>query len=145
MAKIVLRDAFIQVDGVDLSDHASSVTIETKFDLQDATGFGSRFKANLQGLGDATATVNFLQDFDAASVDATLWPLSQSGEPFEIVVKPTSAAVSETNPSYTMQAILSTYNPLDGKVGDVSATQVAFNNAGQDGIVRATKPAGATA
>lgn len=137
MAKFVLRDASITVDSVDLSDHASSVTIETSFDEADATGFGSVYRENLQGLGDATITVTFQQDFDAASVDATLWPLSQSGETFPVVVKPTSDVVGATNPSYTMTAVLTSYSPLAGSIGDVSTTDVSFRNAAQSGLVRA--------
>jgi hypothetical protein len=90
------------------------------------------------GLGDATITVGFFQDFAAASVDATLWPLYANKTNFTMVVKPTSAAVSATNPSYTMTAVLPTYNPLAGSVGEASTTQIGFRNAAQTGLVRAT-------
>jgi len=139
MAKFVLKNCSIVVNSVDLSDHADSVTIESTFDVVEANSFGtSNYKAKLQGLGDATITVHFLQDFAAGSVDATLWPLSQSGATFPIVVKPVATTVSATNPSYTMTAILASFNPLDGSIGDVSGTDVSFENASTSGIVRAT-------
>ena len=37
MAKFVLKDAVITVDGDDISDHVSSVTIETSRDEVDVT------------------------------------------------------------------------------------------------------------
>lgn len=137
MAKIVLKDCSITIDAVDLSDHISSVTIETTFDEVDVTGFGSTYKEILQGLGDATITLSVFQDFAAASVDATLWPLSQSGEGFVVVVKPTSAAVSATNPSYTMTGVLLNYSPVAGAIGEASTTDVSIRNQSSTGLVRA--------
>jgi hypothetical protein len=137
MAKIVLKDCFISIDAVDLSDHFSSVTIETTFDEVDVTGFGSIYKEILQGLGDATITGSVFQDFAALSVDATLWPLSQSGEPFEVVVRPTSAVVGATNPEYTMTGVLLAYNPLAGDIGSAATTDVSIRNASATGLVRA--------
>lgn len=138
MAKIVLRDCSIVVDGVNLSDHAETVTIMSEKDLVETTSFGATAKSNLLGLGDATIEIDFHQDFAAASVDATLWPIHQAGSTVPVVVKPTSAAVSATNPSYTMQSVLPNFSPLAGKVGELSKTSVTFQNAAQTGIVRAT-------
>lgn len=138
MGKLILRDASITVDAVDLSDHASSVTINSSKDLVETTAFGDTYKTNLVGLGDASIEITFQQDFDAASVDATLWPIHDNEEEVVIVVKPTSGAVSATNPSYTMTGVLPEFSPLAGDVGDVSTTDVTFQNSGQTGIVKAS-------
>lgn len=140
MAKFVIKTPVVSVNSVDLSDHVSSVTIETTFDEVDVTGFGSTYREILQGLGDATITLNFFQDFAAAEVDATLWPLSQSGAPFPVAVKPTNAAISATNPEFQMTGVLLSYNPLDGAIGDASATEVTIRNASPTGLVRDTTP-----
>lgn len=138
MAKLVLTDATILVNSVNLSDHATSVTIMSGKDLQETTAFGATYKSNLLGLGDATIEVEFQQDFAAASVDATLWPLHNASTVFPIEVRPTSAPASATNPKYTMaSAILPEFTPLAGGVGEVSMSSVTFQNAGQTGIVRA--------
>lgn len=137
MAKFVLKDASVTVNSVNLSNHISSVTIESSFDEVDVTAFGSTYKEILQGMGDGTITLSVFQDFAAASVDATLWPLSQSGASFPVVVKPTSAAVSATNPSYTMTAVLLSFNPIAGAVGEASTTDVTLRNSSATGIVRA--------
>lgn len=138
MGKVVLKDASVTINSVDLSNHASKVTIAAQFNKVDVTSFGDTFMEYLQGLGDATITVDFFQDFAASEVDATLWPLLTSGSVFPVVIKPTSASPSATNPSYTMQSILLTYDPLDAAVGAASTTSVQFQNAGTAGIVRAT-------
>lgn len=138
MAKIVLRDASITVNGVNLSDHCSEVEINSEFDDAETTSFGSTYKQYAQGMGDATISLTFYQDFAAASVDATFWPISQSGAAVPVVVKPTSGAVSATNPSYTMQGILFNYSPLAGEVGEPSSTETEFKNGSAAGLVRAT-------
>lgn len=136
MAKFVLKNAVVTVNSVDLSNHISSVTIETSFDDVDVTAFGGTYKEIIQGMGDATITLAFWQDFQAASVDATLWPLSQSGATFPVTVKPTNAGVSATNPRYDMTGVLLSYNPIDGAVGDASTTDVTIRNGAQTGLTR---------
>lgn len=136
MAKFVLKTATVTVNSVDLSDHISSVTIETSYDSVDVTAFGSTYKEILAGLGDAKITLDFFQDFASAKVDATLWPLV--GTSFPVTVKPTSASVSSTNPRYDMTGTLLTYNPLAGNVGEASTTSVEIVNASSTGLTRNT-------
>lgn len=136
MAKFVLKSATVTVNSVDLSDHISKVTIETTHDDVDVTAFGSTYREILQGMGDATITLSFFQDFSLAKVDATLWPLSDGGTTFPVTVKPTSAAVSSTNPRYDMTGVLLSYSPLDGQVGEASTTEVTIRNASQTGLTR---------
>lgn len=138
MAKFTLLDAYISVNGVVLSDHGNAVGIETTFDEQDFTAFGATFKEFGKGLGDATITATFFQDFAAASVDATLWPLAIASTTFTVEIRATSAARSATNPAYVMTARLFQYSPLSGDVGNPSTTPVSFRNAGSTGLQRLT-------
>lgn len=138
MGKFILLDADIEVDGVNLSDHCSSVEIETTSDEVDVTSFGAQAKEIRLGLGDGTITATFFQDFASGSVDATLHALQGENDPFEVVVKASSGAIGVTNPSYSMDAVLPSYRPLAGSVGEASTIEASFRNASQDGIVRAT-------
>ena len=137
MAKFVLKNAVITVDGDDVSDHVSSVTIETSRDEVDVTAFGATNREILPGLGDATITLSIFQDFASNEIDQNFWVHSTEDSPFEVTVKPTNAAISSTNPEYSMQALLFTYNPIAGAVGEASTTDVVFRNASQTGLVRA--------
>lgn len=136
MAKTVLRNAFISVNSVDLSNHFSQVEIDIKNDEVDVTGYGAANKETLLGLGDATISGTVFQDFSEGSVDATLHALAGSNEPFTVIVRPDSAAKSKTNPEYKMQAVLPDYKPVSGAVGAASTTQVTFRNASETGIER---------
>lgn len=137
MAKIILRTVTLTVNGVDLSNRASSAEINSEKDLVDVTAFGASSKQNLVGLGDGTMSIDFFQDFAAASVDATLWPIHSAGSEVVITVKPTNAAVSATNPLYSMTGVLPNYTPISGSVGEASTVSVEFSNSGDAGITRA--------
>lgn len=136
MAKFVLKNAVITVDGDDISDHVSSVTIETSRDEVDVTSFGASNKEILAGLGDATITMTVFQDFASNEIDQNLYVHSIEDSPFEVTVRPTNAAVSATNPEYSMMALLFNYNPIDGAVGEASTTELVFRNASSAGLVR---------
>lgn len=143
MAKFVLKSAVITVAGVDLSDHFSSVTIDTSTDDVDVTAFTTAsYREFATGFKDATISGDVFQDFATGKVDATLWPLgpgNTAGTTFAVTVKATNAAVSATNPLFTMsEAALFEYSPIAGGVGDAAATSVSFRNAGTSGITRGT-------
>jgi hypothetical protein len=139
MAKYVHKNAVITVNGVDLSDHANQVTIEDGAAEVNLTGFTSAgYSEYGQGLKDCSINVTFLQDFASGSVDATLSAMYSGGTAGTIVVKPTNATVSATNPTYTMIGRLFTYGPIGGAVGDAAVVQCSFRHSGTAGIVRAT-------
>lgn len=134
MAIFTLVDAYISINGVTLSDHAKSVTVEDTRDQVDITAFGATSKAYTKGLGDAKITVEFYQDFAAGKVHATLQPLLGSTTPVTIEVRPTSAARSATNPAALMSGLLFSYNALAGSIGDASSMTAEFVNGAQAGM-----------
>lgn len=137
MSKFVLKNPQITVNSVDLSDHISSVEVMLSKEEVDTTSFGSLGKKErVAGLEDASFTLNFQQDFATAEVDATLYPLWANETIFPVVVKPSTAAVSATNPSYSGSCVILEYAPLSGAVGDLSETDVELLS--NNGIARAT-------
>lgn len=134
MAHFVTKDAVLTVDGVNLSDHVTDLELSTERDEVEATGMGATNKVYVAGLGDATISVTFMQDFAATEVHATLYPLSNSNTPFVVTVKPTSATTSTTNPQFSMTCLMYGYTPLSGSIGDLSSMEVEFRNAAQAGM-----------
>jgi hypothetical protein len=137
MAKLVLRDCYIEVNTIDFSSHVSSVTINLSKDEIDTTNFGGDGRERAHGLKDDSFEVTFQQDYDAGSVDDTLYPLWDDETEFDVKVRPRAGATSATNPEYSATCILLEYTPLAGDVGDLSTTDVTFP-AQRLGIVRAT-------
>jgi hypothetical protein len=136
MAKQILRDVYVSVNGVDLSDHVDTIAFSEKWPNIDVTGMGAKFVERLLGIGDASIQLNLFQDYAASEVFDTLRPLAGSNTPFPVVVRPVKAdGVSATNPNFTMQAVLDQNDPLNGKVGAASMTSVTLWNADQAGVV----------
>jgi hypothetical protein len=135
--KKILKDCYIVVNGTNFSDHINQVAVNLSKDDVETTSFSGGGRERMQGLKDDSFELTFQQDFDAASVDAVLYPLYDLGTEFTVEVRPSNAAVSATNPKYTGTCILMEYSPLDGKVGDLSETKVKIPTQ-RTGIARAT-------
>lgn len=138
MAKLVLTNAQVLVNAVDVSNHVSDVTIENQRTEVDVTSMGDVNSEIVLGLGDATITITFFNDYAAASIDSQLFPLNQTNTPFVVDVKPVSGARSTSNPSYVMTCLMPNYTPIGGSIGAAVTTQVAFRNASQTGLTRLT-------
>ena len=134
MAIFTLTNAFVSVNGVDLSDHVESVTVKDDRDKVDITAMGASAKAYQKGLGDASIEIGFFQDFAANKVHATLQPLISSTSPIAVEVRATNAIRSATNPAFLLaQALLFSYGGLEGSVGDASKMKAEFQNANSAG------------
>jgi len=129
MATFVLYDAFVSIAGVDLSDHVRSVTVDAGQNLADDTVMGDTFVSNTAGLATWSISVELLQDYASAKVDATLQPLLGIGNTAALIVRPASGAKSGTNPEYTGTGILESYNPIGGAVGDQAMASATFQSA----------------
>jgi hypothetical protein len=140
VAKLILTDAYISVNGTAISDHASAVTVEQTAEDVDLTSFGpSGYREFGTGFKDATINTTVFTDFSSGSIDAMIYPIYASNGTCSVVVKPTSSTTSATNPSYTLApARINAYNPIAGGVGDASTTELVFRNAGTAGVVRGT-------
>jgi len=125
MAQIVLTDAAISVNSVALANRANSVTINYEKEAVETTAFGDSGRAFTAGLQNNTCEIEFQQDFAASNVEATVFPLV--GTTTTIVIKPTSGAVSSTNPSYTLTGTyLAAHTPVAGTVGELATTSLSF-------------------
>jgi hypothetical protein len=135
MATFVYTDASVVVNSVDLSDHVKSCTLNYEAEMLDDTVMGDTTRSNIAGLLNWSIDVEFLQDFAAAKVDATLFSLIGAAA-FTVTVKPTSGSVSATNPSFSGSAVLESYPPMSGSVGDLETASATFRSAGT--LARAT-------
>ena len=138
MARIVLTDAKVTINGVNLSDHIASITLNESADVVETTAFSSTAaKTRVAGLRDNSVTLEFHQDFASSSVEATInGSTSLVGTVTAIVVQPTSGSVSATNPSYSFSALVSEWTSLNGSVGELSTASVTWPISGA--ITKAT-------
>jgi hypothetical protein len=136
MAKYIIDDPVVTIDGDDFSDHMREAAVNAEFAEVDLTAFGADFSEMGVGLGTATMEFEVFQDFASNSIDQNLWPIFINKTAVVITVRSAAAAVSATNPKYTMTGRLTTYSPISGAKGDASMVTLTFVNASQTGVVR---------
>jgi len=134
VAKFAATDFDITIGGTDFSDSLAAVTLDVSREQLEITAFGDSARRYIGGLQDSSVTLSFHQDFGASSVDSTIW--SNLGGTVAIVIKPTSDAVSATNPSYTFNALVVQSTPFASNVGDLATMDVTWPVDGA--ITRAT-------
>ena len=134
MPTYMANDVSVVVNSTDLSDHVKKVTVDETVAELDATVMGNGTEVTQGGLKKWVMDVEFLQDHTGSSVDVTLRPLL--GSNVLLTVKPTSSAVSTTNPRYFGTGSFVGYKVLDVTVGDLSGAVARFVSAGA--MTRAT-------
>ena len=124
MAIYVNKDIFCSVNAIDLSSYVVSVEFVQAVDAVESTAFSATSTNGhsfIGGIQNNSATITFNQDFAASKVWATLNTLV--GVTTTVIMRPTSAAVSATNPTLTLTAtLMSSLSPISGAVGDLAST-----------------------
>jgi hypothetical protein len=77
---IVFKDAHLTIDGVDLSTWVRECTLNLTTEDIESTGMQAAGKEFQSGDRVDSLDVKFKQDFSAAAVDATLFPIFESGD-----------------------------------------------------------------
>jgi len=125
MAVFLNNGVSVTVNSVDLSDHVTAVTINRTFDELEVTAMGDSGHKFVKGLEASSITIDFLNDTATGEVLQTLQAAWGTSVP--VVIKQTSAAVSATNPSYTMSCLVNNTTDVNGSVADLSMQSVTWN------------------
>ena len=126
MARLVLTNAYITVNGVNLSDHVASVTLTANRDVVETTAFSSTAaRTRIGGLADNSVTLEFHQDYATSNVEATIYPLLGSTK--AIFVKPNGSTTTTDKPAYSFSSLVSEWTPLNGAVGELATASVTWN------------------
>lgn len=129
MAVFALTGARVELNGVDMSQYISAAELTVDGDELDTTDFASAgWKEVIGGLKGGSAKVKFNNDFAATTVDDRLWPLFNTVVTFRL--RPTSAAISATNPEYQTSVLVNNLMPVGGSVGDLVTQDVTWPTSG---------------
>ena len=129
MAHRVFTDAFLSINGVDLSDHVESVTLTYSAELVDDTTMGDTTRTRIGGLLDWSISADLAQDLAASEVNATLFSLV--GSTFAVILRAdNSEGVGAANPNFTGTGILESYIPVGGSIGERLNTSITIQAAG---------------
>ena len=143
MAKLVLTNAYVSINGVNLSDHIASISLATQYDLVETTQFGDTSKRVVAGLANNTISFEFHQDFTAGSVESIIYPLL--GTATTCRIKPLDAPRSSSNPEYVMDGtlgsgkiLISEWTALNAAVGELTTATVTWPISGD--VIKITTP-----
>ncbi|MFD8531530.1 hypothetical protein ACFV0L_29330 [Streptosporangium canum] len=136
MPKMVLLASYVSIAGTDLSDRCSKIEVAVEVEEKDVTTFASAgWKESVGGLASGTLALGLKQDYAAAELDATMWPLFLTRTPQTFEVRADNAIASANNPKWTGTVLIKEWKPLTGGVGDVAEVDVSWPTSGA--VVRA--------
>ncbi len=117
MATLAFTNAKVIVNATDISSFVKSVALNVSSNLLDNTAMGATYMSRIGGLKDADLAVTPNQDFVAAGIDVTIWPLVGTTSCWEI--RPINACSTAINPIYSGVFLIDKYTPLSGQVGSL--------------------------
>lgn len=127
MATLVFKRAMLQIGTVNLSAFIRSLTLNYSAESLDETQHGDDTRIRKGGLKDWSVDVEFTQDFVSGGVDGTLFGILGCQSCVEI--RPEHICSTGINPRFQGTAMLETYPPMGGAVGDLLMATVRFVSA----------------
>lgn len=110
----------------DLTDQCKSVVVTKARESLDQSSFGDTGRQFVGGLTNITVTATFLMEYSATPgtyVDLT----SLVGTRCYVAVRPTSGAISATNPEFQITgAYLESLDVVNGSVGELSEVEITL-------------------
>ena len=126
---VYLSNPSLTINSVDLQDQCTSAVINYVLEQLETTSFGDTARkfggSAVTSLQNNTIEVELYQSYASSETEATIFGLV--GIVTTLVLKPTSSAVSATNPSYTLTgAYLSAHTPINASLGELSTITLTF-------------------
>jgi hypothetical protein len=119
-----LANAKVVIATVDLSDQCKSATITRTIEALESSAFGSTNRVYTAGMENSTFTGEFMMSYSASETYATLKDLV--GTAITIVVNPTSAVDSATNPGFTLTGTyLESIDVIAATIGELGMVTVS--------------------
>jgi hypothetical protein len=116
----------LKIATVDLSAYVTSITLTQTFDEVETTAMGATAHQFAKGLEASTLQVDFLNDWAAAQVQATL-QAAYGTSVTAIVIPVKGTAVSAANPTYTVSILVNNLTPVGtGGPEDFARSSMTF-------------------
>jgi hypothetical protein len=116
----------LTVDGIDLRDQASAVSLTLGANPLTSTAFGDTGERMVGGLQTVEGTLTLYCDYGSNSVETTI-ALAVGDGTTTIVVKKDDAPVSGSNPEWTIANTMIANMPITYTVGELQVMEVAFS------------------
>jgi hypothetical protein len=119
----ILSNPQVKIGGIDLSGWCTSATLTRTVTALNDTVFGNTSNTFTAGLEDNELTVTLFLSYEAAATYATLAPLV--GTKFNVIVKPTTAVDSATNPAFILtNTYLESLPVISASLGELQSVDI---------------------
>jgi hypothetical protein len=129
MAVFLNNKVGVKVATVDLSSLVSSVSLNRTFDELEITAMSDNGHRYVKGLEASSLSISFYNDTASAKTLQTLQGAFGTNATV-VLLQDSTAAVSATNPLYTMTCLVNGLTDINGAVADLSTIDVQWNVSG---------------
>ena len=117
MAIVYQGSGKMLIGATNISLNCSQISLDAGFDSLEATVMGATGHKFVAGLQSVSVSATVLLEYGATAVEKTIYDALGDGDT-TIVISPTSAAVSASNPTYTISnAMISTAMVVNSQTG----------------------------
>ena len=121
----ILSNPKVVIATVDMSDQTTAATLTRTVEALEDTAFGTTSRTYTGGLENNELTVTMYLSYAASETYATLAPLV--GTKVTVIVNPTSAADSATNPGFTLtNTYLESLPVINASLGELQTVDLTF-------------------
>jgi hypothetical protein len=121
----ILSNPKVVIATVDLSDQCTAATLTRTIEALEDTAFGSTARTYTGGLENNELTVTMYMSYAATETYATLSTLV--GTKVTVIVNPTAAADSATNPGFTLtNTYLESLPVINASLGELQTVDLTF-------------------
>ena len=130
MAKFVVTSTSVTLNSVDVSASCARAELSINASEVETTDFGSAgYVEVIGGLKSGTVSFDFHQDFGVGGVSETFADLIGTVIPV-VLIAANGTVASATTPSYSFNALVTSFTPVSGAVGDLATFSVSFPTSG---------------
>lgn len=136
MAKYVVTSQKVSVNGTDVSTSCARAELVLNAAEVETTDFGSGgWTEVVGGLKSGQLTLDFHSDFGVGAVSDIFQDLVGTIGTFVVIANGTAASAS--TPAYSATALINSFTPVAGAVGDLATFSVTFPTTGAVGYATA--------
>jgi len=130
MAKFVVTSTSVTLNSVDVSASCARAELTINSSEVETTDFGSAgYVEVIGGLKSGTVSLDFHSDFGTGGVSDTFEDLIGTVIPI-VLIAANGTVASATTPSYSFNALVTSFTPVSGAVGDLATFSVSFPTSG---------------
>jgi hypothetical protein len=129
MAKQILTDVVVQLNGTAISQNVNSVELSTTADAIETTSFGSSgWREYKGGLKSGSVTLALHNDYASTALDSILYNLFNTVA--TIAIFPAGTPAGTNAPKYEFTALIDNLSPVSGAVGDLAVQNLTLTITG---------------